>query len=279
MRVHRPGGLKNIPGPGNAQHLLPWSLLGEVENLRAETVWTAFRAEVDGCDQSTIIASSEAFSRLARSDVDTIRGHLDGCRVTAVAYVRTPLSRMLSDYTQRVKSGRCDLTFRQFLEDQRRLIEHYDSFVDHWDAVFGADSVVLRDYDAAVKGDGLEADFASLLCDDPAALLDFRAARRLNVSPKKQVIRAQRGINGLESRLGRPAATRRAFAAARKLATFRFPSAVLRALGSDSPLHDGDDVAFVESQSGDRYRSLLRRCRSATLVTNPADGDLACRTS
>ncbi len=258
--VHRPGGIKRVSGPATAQHLLPWAMLGEVDSVAADDVWQALLTEIAACHEGTVVLSSEAFSRLGREHVDIVRRHLEPYAVMPVAYVRNPLSRLLSDYTQRVKRGRCDESFSEFLKSERRLLENYDGFVDIWDAAFGPDTVVLRSFDAAIAGDGLETDFASLITTEVEALRHFRRSARLNESPGTATVRMQRRINLVETRLGRPAMLRRAFDAARRITTLKGAVGLQRRLSSNTKLESPDDVALVEALSSARYRNLLARC-------------------
>ena len=161
LTVHRPNGIKRMTGPRKAHHLLPWTILGEVDELSADDVWSALRKEITACPEQTIVVSSEAFSRLRREQVEYVQACLDGFAVSLISYLRNPLSKMLSDYTQRIKSGRYYESFSVFLENERHLIEDYDGFIDHLDAVFGPSSVIIRDFDAAIAGDGLETDSTS----------------------------------------------------------------------------------------------------------------------
>lgn len=178
-----------------------------------------------------------------------------------VAYLRNPQSRLLSDYTQRVKSGRCDASFSEFVRSERHLVDNYDGFIDYWDAVFGAQAVVIRDFDAAVAADGLEQDFASLILTHPERLREYQRSARLNVSPTAQTIRMQRMVNQIERTLGRPAPLRRAFAAVRKLASIRGPAALRRRQEHSGALVSADDAEFIESFTAQRYQILLSRCR------------------
>lgn len=261
LSVHRPDGVKHLSGPSTAQHLLPWTMLGEVDDLRPDAVWATLLDEIAACDAHTIVVSSEAFSRLRREQVDQVRDYLRDCDVMPVAYLRNPQSRLLSDYTQRVKSGRCDASFSEFVRSERHLVDNYDGFIDYWDDVFGSHAVVIRDFDAVVAAVGLEQDFASLILTHPERLREYQRSARLNVSPTAQTIRMQRMVNQIERTLGRPAPLRRAFAAVRKLASIRGPAALRRQQAQPGTLVSADDSEFIESFTAQRYQILLSRCR------------------
>lgn len=264
FRVRRPSGVRKISGPASAHHLLPWTLLGEVEGLSSGSVWNQLLDEIAGCPEPTIVISSEAFSRLKKYHIEEIFELVKQHDVMPVAYLRRPMSRMISDYTQRVKSGLCHSTFAEFLRTERCLLEIYDGFIETWESVFGSGKLVLRNFDSAVAGPGLETDFASLItsCRD---VLQNNAERssRLNVSPGTQTIRTQLAINRLEKTLGRPVLLRRGFAAARKIAALRIPAALQRKFGSSKPLQSYDDATFVERLTSERYQYLLARCAEA----------------
>lgn len=277
--VQRSGRIKRISGPGSAHHLLPRTLLGEVEELEANDVWDALGAEIAACPQHTVVVSSEAFSRLGRGHVETVRSYLQPHTVTPVAYVREPLARMLSDYTQRVKSGHCHSTFGEFLREERRMLQDYDGYIAVWDAVFGPDSVALRSFDAAVAADGLEQDFVSLVPTANETLGKYRPSDRLNTSPGASTIRAQRGINSLEILLGRPAVLRRAFDAVRRVASMKFSIALSRALDANTAIATEDDAEFIRALTANRYAGLLARCRRIGAAQAGDAGQLPCPTS
>lgn len=259
LRVRRPTGWMQKHGPGTGHHLLPWTLLDEVADLGADECWAALIDEFRIAQESVAVVSSEAFSRLDRTRVDAVRGYLAEFNVLVVAYVRSPFSRMLSDYTQRVKSGRYHRSFGDFVAAERELLENYDGFLETWGEVFGSEQIHVRDFELAMASGSLELDFAGCLTAVPESLLGFLAQRRLNESPDDKSVARMRRINLVEESLGGQRYLRKVFAGLRRLSNARIPGRIADFLQSNTPLYEDADQISVEHYAGARYAELVAR--------------------
>lgn len=259
FRVRRPTGWMTKHGPGIGHHLLPWTLLDEVEGLHATDCWGELVDEFRRAPERIAVISSEAFSRLDRQRVDAVRRYLQGFEVRVVSYLRSPFSRMLSDYTQRVKSGRYHRSFGEFIVEERALLENYDGFLRFWDDAFGRERVSIRDFERAQTLGSLELDFARSITKDLDTLREFLPPAPLNVSPDSGTVERMRRLNRLEASMGRPRVLRRLFDGLRRLARAPFVGNMSRSAAADSLLYREDDRSGVERFAGPRYAELAER--------------------
>jgi hypothetical protein len=202
-----------------AHNLLPWTLLDEAENLTADDCWAEFVVEIRKSPVRNVLISSEAFCRLQISQIRKIREYLEGVDVRIIAYLRDPFSRMLSDFSQRVRSGTYFKSFTEFVADEQTLIDNYDQFVSYWDEVFTESHVLVRRFERSGNCAGLVPDFATTLLANPQPLLKFCPQQRLNISADSNSIRRLRILNRMECALGRPQFSRRIFSGLRNLIT------------------------------------------------------------
>lgn len=116
---------------------------------------------------------------------------------TVIVYVRSPASYIASDYQESVKSG-INLAQPAAPEYRKRI----EKFLD----LFGADEVILREYDRAVLKDGdVVKDFAQLISVAPPL-----AKRLENVSLSTDATRVLFLVNQMISRFGEGKEIRRA---------------------------------------------------------------------
>ncbi|GEM_PF-2073259 len=262
FRVKRPTGWMTKSGPDFAHHLLPWTLLGEVENTDADEVWRALVHELRSTTLPIAVISSEAFSRLKPEHVRTVRAYLAEFRVSVLSYLRSPASRLLSDYTQRVKTGRCDSTFAEFIRSEVALISDYDDFLTFWDTELGRDRVLIREFESAMATGCLELDFAAHFACDMAPLRPHLETTRRNVSPGFGSISRMRAVNRVEAFFGRRRATRRLFSGVRRLVAAEAIGRLFGGRSANPDLGSDDDRALVDAMAGQRYTELLERARS-----------------
>lgn len=142
----------------------------------AETL-QAYAAERRGATQisDVIITSEHLHSRLEKTASiqafhDQFCADYQNCRI--VVYVRPQLDHAVSLYSTMLRHG-FDGTLDDFLTSRSapRFQPYFDisAVIDRWAAVFGAEALVVRPYNALSReGGGVIADFCRLLGQDPA---------------------------------------------------------------------------------------------------------------
>lgn len=137
----------------------------------AAELWDALFAHVRASAQETVVVSSEELIRLgefpaACAQLQQIAARAPDIEVTVVAYLRSPASHLRSWYNQLVKMGIPVADFTTALRGGiERIHLDYDLALAPWVAAFGAENLVLRDYDAARRGGdtGIYQDFLGVL--------------------------------------------------------------------------------------------------------------------
>jgi hypothetical protein len=259
--VLRHGRRKTLTGPGYSHNLLPLSLLGETEHLSADECWRTLVTEVKETPLSTVVVSSEAFARLKESHLHDVRQYLSSFDVRVIATLRQPFERMLSDYTQRVKTGRYCNSFASFVEDNAHLVTNYDQFIHRWDAEFGECNVRLLRFEGAQDGPGLENRFVALLLGHPARIGQVLPRSRLNTSPSPRAMNRLLAINRAERAIGHPAASLRMFSALRRIVIdFGTVSKLIDRIPGNAQLYTERDQDRVAELAADSYANLAKRC-------------------
>lgn len=134
-------------------------------------LWDQLFAHVAASPQGTVVVSSEELIRIgefpaACAQLQEIAARRGDIEVQVVAYLRSPASHLRSWYNQLVKMG---IPVSDFTTAVRGEIERihldYDLALAPWIAAFGAENLVLRDYDAARRGGdtGIYQDFLGVL--------------------------------------------------------------------------------------------------------------------
>jgi hypothetical protein len=190
-----------------------------------------------------------------------VRQYLRDFDVRVIATLRLPFDRMLSDYTQRVKSGRyCD-SFESFVTDNAHLVANYDRFIQQWDAEFGEGNVKLLRFEGEQGGPGLEYRFVQLLLDHPARIGQVLLRSRLNSSPSPRAINRLLAINRAERAIGHPAASLRLFSALRRIVfDFGTTSRLIDRIPGNAQLYTEQDQQRVAELVADSYTKLANRC-------------------
>ncbi len=134
-------------------------------------MWEQLFAHVRASAQETVVVSSEELIRIGEFPeacdlLQQIATLGRGIEVKVIAYLRSPASHLRSWYNQLVKMG---IPVSDFTTAVRGEIERihldYDLALAPWIAAFGAENLVLRDYDAARRGGdtGIYQDFLGVL--------------------------------------------------------------------------------------------------------------------
>lgn len=137
----------------------------------APDLWEQLFAHVRASAQETVVVSSEELIRIgefpeACAQLQQIAARCPDIEVTVVAYLRSPASHLRSWYNQLVKMGIPVSDFTTAVRgDIERIHLDYDLALAPWIAAFGAENLVLRDYDAARRGGdtGIYQDFLGVL--------------------------------------------------------------------------------------------------------------------
>ncbi len=139
--------------------------------VSAEGLWSRLFEQTRALPQgAAMLVSTEEFMRLGAHPAATegLRRIIAGApdiRFRIVAYLRPPQEHLQSWYNQLVKMGIDTGSFDVAVRGQMEAIHlDYGLALAPWIDLFGADAVVLRGYDRAMRhGDGLFADFLGAL--------------------------------------------------------------------------------------------------------------------
>ena len=102
-----------------------------------------------------MLLSTEEFCR-ADGNLDVIRFIRDkfaGINVKIIAYRRDPVDFLLSLYHHLIRQGDYAESFQDYIaKDIDPRVAEFDRRISGWKTVFGAENVLMRDYDALTKG-------------------------------------------------------------------------------------------------------------------------------
>lgn len=135
--------------------------------------------------EQNLILSAESFQHLHAHPrlIRQLQTRLAGLDVRIVVYLRRQAELVSSWYVQKLKSGKTDLSFAEFAEKQREVLQ-FSRLLQPWN-VFGRENIVLRVFERGqfVNGDLID-DFLSVF-GLPAASTDpaYRSIDRVNESP------------------------------------------------------------------------------------------------
>lgn len=135
--------------------------------------WREAKLEADEVHSNTIIISSEAFEgRSAERVSKVLTENFGDYELTVIQYVRPHLSRLLSAYSQKVKTGQINLTLEEFVEHaMNKGLFMYAPRIKEWNNHFSDARFVVRPFvkkhlqdgdvvaDFCVNGLGTEPDF------------------------------------------------------------------------------------------------------------------------
>jgi hypothetical protein len=240
------------------QHLLSWSLTGRHGSADARC-WPEMLEEVRSRDPQTVILSSEDLSFCEAEQIRTIGGYLDGAQVDIVIYFRNPLSFLISAYKQNVKGGKCDVPFREFVEERVFRCD-YGRILAPWVETFGREHVLVRSYDKVAKSPGIEEDIMGIIGLSPEWFEAHRTRRKwANVSPPDDAIGLLRELNVLNRRL--PGVSGVIHRARRSVITQKRFGRVLVACArpfTSRPLYREEDAAWVREKVREWNEAFMR---------------------
>ena len=261
----RAGKREKVSGVVPSHYLLGYAVRGWVEDMDPDAQWRELAREIRQSDADLAVVSAEVFGNLDADAIERIGAYLEEFEVTVLTYAREPFARLLSQYTQTIKTGKHHRTFEQFLRQKvDSIAEQYTVSIEHWRRVFGQSRVIVKVFDDIVAKQGLESDFLHTLGLDPADFPAQLAALPPNQSPRPEAIRLIRVINLLEHSIGTPLFLERVFRRARNgVASLNRDTTAGAPLGAlmtrllGRPLWTEDDRNAVEKAAGSAYRNLL----------------------
>jgi hypothetical protein len=244
--------------PGH--HVLSWAFTKR-HGPADESCWRDMLEEVRSTDPGVVVLSSEDLSFCSTEQVRAIREYLGGSSVEVVIYLRNPLSFLVSAYKQNVKGGKCDVSFRAFLEERVYRCD-YGRILAPWEDVFGREAMRLRIYDKVLQAPGIEEDIIDIIGLAPEWLRDHRTRRRwANVSPPDDAIRLLKELNVLNRRLAAvsPASTMINRARRSVITQKRFGRALVACARpfTNRPLYREEDVEWLREAIRERTAAFL----------------------
>ena len=188
--------------PRDAQHLLAWTLGGQVCSPTADVVWDQLLRELGDIDASTIVISSEHFIRLEEQAIKFVRDAFRNFRVTIIYYLRNPAQRIASGYAQFIKGWAGGTgSFGEFAAEHYAEVYRDETKLLTWKTTFSQNAELkVRLFDRIITSPGLISDFADAIGANLAELLHPAKIGRMNTSPGKEALASLRLLNQLENR-------------------------------------------------------------------------------
>jgi hypothetical protein len=150
-----------VKGPMDPHHKLVWVLQGKHPELEGGTLLSSILSEIEESGANTVFISSESFPSLSVEQVKQLADAFSGYRVKVLFYNRNIEKWLISVYNQDVKMGRTFQALDGFIQEER--IVPFTEMLAPWEEVFGAENLIIRDFDAAVKGGHLIDDLSQVL--------------------------------------------------------------------------------------------------------------------
>lgn len=196
-RVHRSGGIALETGPSHMHNMLSWSAEDKVEGLTHAELWPPVLQEIENTDCTRVVISGEGFFHLPRARVNLVKDYLAGYDVRIVFYQRNLFARAKSMYGQMIKAGKIYMSFETFLKERYpEMVAYHDTKLEDWSRIFGAENVILKNFEDLAKRKYFVQDFLLTIGVDEENLP--QSDRVDNVSMSPAVLRETRFINRLQ---------------------------------------------------------------------------------
>lgn len=214
----------------------------EVERIRSEML-TRLRAELKASKRRNVIISGEDISVLDEAEFGALVGFLSenhGGVVQVLAYVRNPMSYLVSSLQQQIRSDAID-TAVHGPAYRRRL--------DPAITTLGRQNVHIHDYDAIGRsGKGIVEHFAAQI-----GIAVPPEETRVNVGLSKEASQLVLALNRIVGRRNPDIRIRRAKDATKALISHWFPGRLEVPPQLLTPYIDADDCRWLEAAAGISY--------------------------
>lgn len=146
-------------GTGGAHHLLaiPGQPILQLHHRRPQGIdrarWRVLRQEIEDRGLPSTLISSEAFSRMTPETIEQVLVELEGFDVQVITFVRHPRSWIPSWYRQKVRTGQCLESLRQWV-CHAALPLRPEWMIGNWERILGQDCVSVHSMEAAIERPG-----------------------------------------------------------------------------------------------------------------------------
>ena len=126
-----------LSAPLTSHLVLGYSLRGQIDGIEADCCWAELLNEISNANPETVLLSAEIFGNLSMEHIYKIKEYLRDFDVHIIVYIREPFARILSQWTQSVKTGRCYQSLRRYISRRAdHLVEEYTELIEAWAQVF-----------------------------------------------------------------------------------------------------------------------------------------------
>lgn len=177
------------------QHELYWSLV-EKRGIESDQVWHELRREINAFPGHSVVLSAEGFEGIGTRNIRRILEYLQPHAVRVIVYLRPPVQRLRSEYSQLVKTGVCSAPFNRFVAKQAQRC-NYLELVQKWGNFGSIESIDIRLFDKVREGPGLMSSFADTVGLDFGQLQSFLKSP-INTSPPDDLVKMIRWVNKIK---------------------------------------------------------------------------------
>lgn len=178
-------------GSTMANHLLAKLVNKPDMGVGSKGGWKEAALEAEEVGSDVFIISSEAFEGVSSVKLSNLlREYFPGYDLSIVQYVRPHLSRMLSAYTQKVKTGQITMSFEKFIEFamKKRLFIYLPRLAELRESFPNAEFIVrpfVRDH---LHSKDVVSDFCVAALKSDSDYLSQYTSKEANLSPSQELL-------------------------------------------------------------------------------------------